>query len=357
MASPTAGRSFLERKPSGPCLWAVFLLLWPWSLLYRLAVAVRAALYSRGLKASYRAGVPVIAIGNLTVGGTGKTPVTDAVVRRLISLGHKVAVVSRGYGGSFRGEVGRVAAGDGRLLMSAAAAGDEPCLLARRNPELTVFVARKRALGVRAAEAAGAQVIVLDDGFQHLAVQRDLDIVLLDSRAPFGNGHLLPAGALREAPAALSRADLVVLTHTAAQGTPGLPFAGPVLRCRHRLADSLVSLAGEVTPWSAVVGRRVAAFAGIARPEDFFSALAARGVTLAAQLPLKDHQDFSAQLLKELQGLCDNAELLITTEKDAVKLRAADFPCPCLAVPLEVEFDGGGELDRILEQVVGRVLS
>lgn len=357
MASPADGRRFLEDKPSGPGSWAVFLLLWPLSLLYRLVVTLRVACYRWKLLASYRAGVPVIAIGNLTVGGTGKTPVTDALVKRLLARGLKVAVVSRGYGGSFRGEVGRVAAGDGRLLMSAAEAGDEPCLLARRNPELAVFVARKRAAGVRAAEAAGAQVVVLDDAFQHLAVQRDLDIVLLDSRAPFGNGHLLPAGLLREAPAALSRADLLVLTHAAVERQPVLPFAGPLLRCRHRLADSLVSLDGEVLPWSVVAGRRAAAFAGIARPADFFTALEARGVRLAATLALTDHQAYTMVELKKLQSLCDNAQLMLTTEKDAVKLQPTDLPCPCLAAPLEVEFLEPEVLDQALEQVIGRILS
>jgi tetraacyldisaccharide 4'-kinase len=296
--------------------------------------------------------VPVISIGNLTVGGTGKTPVTDALVKRLLVKGVRVAVVSRGYGGSYRDEVGCVAKGDGQLLLSAQEAGDEPCLLARRNPALLVYVARKRALGVRAAELAGAQLILLDDGFQHLPVQRDVDVLLLDARAPFGNGQLLPAGPLREPLAALRRASLVILTH-AGPLQPKVPFNGPVLACRHRLGETLRSLDGTPVPWSTLAGKPVLAFAGIARPEDFFAALRAHGVSLQTTLAFDDHQDYRGEQLNRLVQSCQNIKFLITTEKDAVKLEAEWLPCQCLVAPLELVFDAGDELDRVLDEVVG----
>jgi tetraacyldisaccharide 4'-kinase len=312
----------------------------------------RVLLYRNGMLRSYRAAVPVISVGNLTVGGTGKTPVTDALVKRLLQRGVRVAVVSRGYGGTFTGDVGVVSNGDGRLRMAPQDAGDEPCLLARRNPALRVYVARKRALGVQAAEQAGAQIIVLDDGFQHLAVRRNLDIVLLDARAPFGNGQLLPAGPLRETPGALHRAGLVVMTHATSPTGRQLPFAGPVLHCRPKLADALRTLDGREVPWAEVEGRPVLAFAGIARPDDFFAALRARGVTPDETLAFNDHQDYAAEQLNRLLQSCDNEKLLITTEKDAVKLQAADLPCPCLVAPLVLEFDEAAELDKALEEVV-----
>jgi tetraacyldisaccharide 4'-kinase len=353
MDSPAAAyRRMIDSRPSTLCSWAVFLLLWPLSPLYRLALGLRTLLYRAGLLRSYRAGVPVVSVGNLVVGGTGKTPVTDFIAKHLIVRGLRVAVVSRGYGGQFSGEVGTVAAGDGRLLMAAREAGDEPCLLARRNPALQVFVARKRTRGVRAAEAAGAQVVVLDDGFQHLAVQRDLDIVLLDSRAPFGNGHLLPAGPLREPRRALRRADLLVLTHAQGAGQASLPLAGPAVRCRHRLGDRLLTLTGEERPWSVLDGRQVVAFAGIARPDDFFAALRRRGLTLAATLALNDHQEYAGAQLNRLIQLCDNEKLLVTTEKDAVKLRPEALPGPCLVVPLELIFDEPDQLASLLARVV-----
>jgi len=354
MASLAASyRRMLDYKPSSLPSWAVFLLLWPLALWYRLVVQARGLLYRSGLLPSYCATVPVISVGNLTVGGTGKTPVTDAVVKRLLERGLRVAVVSRGYGGNFAGTVGVVASGDGRSLMTAQAAGDEPCLLARRNPALLVYVAKERAEGVRAAERAGAQVVVLDDGFQHLAVQRDLDIVLLDSRAPFGNGQLLPAGPLREPTGALRRADLLVMTHAADGSSVSHPlFDGPVLYCRHRLANTLLTLSGAAQPWSVLSGRQVVAFAGIARPDDFFAALRGRGVEPVATLALQDHQDYTGPVLNQLLQLCDNKKLLLTTEKDAVKLHAADLPCPCLVAPLELAIDEPARLDSVLDKVV-----
>jgi tetraacyldisaccharide 4'-kinase len=351
VSAAQAYRRTIDAGPSNLVGWAFFVLLWPFSLIYRLIVTVRAKGYRHGVLKVYRATVPVISVGNLTVGGTGKTPVADALVKLLIVRGFRVAVVSRGYGGKFQGEVGTVSAGDGTLLLSPQLAGDEPCLLARRNPALMVFVASERAYGVRAAEQAGARIIVLDDGFQHLPVHRDLDIVLLDSRAPFGNGRLLPAGPLREAPGALRRADLVVMTHAGSTSGQDIPFSGQVLHCRHRLADTLATLDGKEVPWNWLEGKQLVAFAGIARPDDFFAALRTRGVELAETLALDDHQEYTGEQLNRLIQLCDNYRLLITTEKDAVKLRATTFPCSCLVAPLSLEFDEPGGLDRVLELV------
>ncbi len=343
-------RRMIDERPSNLRSWTFFILLWPCSLLYGAVVSLRRVFYQTGLKSAYRPSVPVISVGNLTVGGTGKTPVVDAVVKKILGSGLRVAVVSRGYGGEYRTDVGCVATGDGQLAMSAAEAGDEPCLLARRNPNLQVFVARRRALGVQAAEQAGAQVIVLDDGFQHFSVQRDLDIVLLDSRAPFGNGRLLPAGPLRESPDALQRAGLIIMTH--AQTPRKVPFSKPIIHCRHRLADSLLTLDGRELPWSVLDGEKVLAFAGIARPEDFFAALRMRNVTLASKLTFADHEEYGGEELNRLVQSCQNIKFMITTEKDAVKLDAAEFPCQCLVAPLALEFDEADDLDRLLDQVV-----
>lgn len=326
--------------------------LWLPSQLFRMVVTVRDCLYRRGLRQVYRAPVPVVSVGNLTAGGTGKTPVTDHLVKRVLARGVRVAIVSRGYGGSCREDVGKVADGSGRLFMSPGEAGDEPYLLASRNPGVAVYVARRRRHGVAAAAADGAECVVLDDAFQHRAVARDLDIVLLDARRPFGNGRLLPAGTLREPAAALRRADLLLLTH--ASEPPAVPFAGdlPVVSCRHRFAEELLDLHDRRTPWESLAGRDCLAFAGIARPEDFFAALHARGVRLAGSWALADHQDYTPDLLKRLVDECDNGRLLLTTEKDAVKLRAAGFAARCLRVPLELDFDNDQPLERALDDVL-----
>ena len=350
-----AYRCMIDNGPSNIVSWAFFVMLWPLSLLYRVVAGLRAGLYRCGMMSVYRAAVPVISVGNLTVGGTGKTPVTDALVKKLIARGVRVAVVSRGYGGRYQSAVGTVSLGDGRVLMLPRDAGDEPCLLAVRNPALHVYVARKRALGVKAAEEAGAQVIILDDGFQHLAVCRDLNIALLDARAPFGNGQLLPAGPLREAPGALRRADLIIMTHAENPSRPDLLLNVPVFHCRHQFADMLKTLDGNEMPWSALEGQQIIAFAGIARPDDFFVALRARGVVLNASLALSDHQDYSEEQLNHLLQSCDNKKLLITTEKDGIKLQMAELPCPCLVAPLVLAFDEAEHFDEVLTRLLERV--
>jgi len=316
----------------------LLLLLMPLSLVYAAIGRLRILLYRLGLFASYRASVPVISVGNLAVGGTGKTPTVDYLLRLLMAHGVKAAVVSRGYGGDGgKGKVTLVSAGDG-LLVPPSVAGDEPYLLARRNPQALVLVAQRRADGVRQAEALGAQLILLDDGFQHRAVQRDFDLVLLDARRPFGNGLTLPAGLLREAPAALLRADAILLTRCGHQKDGELPdLRQPLLRSRHRLAETVLPLAGEPLPLAALTSRRCAAFAGIADPEGFFAALRCQGVTLSATLALPDHVAYGDERLQQLSQLAAQADCLLTTEKDGVKLMGQSLALPCYQVPLALE--------------------
>lgn len=346
-------RRCAEQGFASPPERVVFAVLWGFSWVYLAGLVVHRGLYRLGVKPVYHATVPVISVGNLTVGGTGKTPMTDFLMKRLLRAGRRVAVVSRGYGGRFRGPWGLVADSEGRLLMTPDQCGDEPCLLAQRNPQAMVFVARRRALGVAAAVRAGAGIVLLDDGFQHRALHRDCDIVLLDARRPFGNGHLLPAGLLREPVKALKRSHLIVLAHDHGASLPQLPVTGPVLRCRHRFAGEVVSLEGERLTWAQLRGVKVLAFAGIARPEGFFAALREQGVHLSASLALADHQEYSRQVLNRLAEACHNAELMLTTEKDAVKLSAADLPLPCYRVPLELDFSNLEHLDQVLETLNG----
>ena len=234
--------------------------------------------------------------------------------------------------------------------MTPEAAGDEPFLLAMKNPEVCVYVARKRRFGVAAAEADGAECVVLDDAFQHLAVQRDLDIVLLDARSPFGNGSLLPAGRLREPRRALKRADLVILTHSDAMGNSRFDER-EALRCRHRLADALLNNEGQYVPWTQVAGRPCLAFAGIARPDDFFVKLRDRGCDLRETLSLADHQEYDPHLLKRISEASKDVEFLLTTEKDAVKLKGSVFPKPLLAVPLILDFENFEIIEILLDKL------
>ncbi len=330
-------RRMARNGPRTPAERLLFAVLLPLSALYGLVGVVRVKFYRLGVFRRYRAPVPVISIGNLAAGGTGKTPTVDFVLKFFQRQGIRAACVSRGYGGRKIAGVGTVCRGHGPEL-SPDLCGDEPYLLARRNPGSVVLVAPRRSDGVRkAVENFGARIVVLDDGFQHLAVKRDLDIVLLDGRNPLGNGCPLPAGDLREFPAALSRGHLFLLTrwHSSSPAPPEVP--GPLLRSRHVLAGDAFSLQGERVDLERLRGRRGVAFAGIADPHGFFRQLEDAGLQLSRRLALPDHEPYGPELRGRLSAACGDADYLVTTEKDGVKLDGQAFPIPCYQVPMVLE--------------------
>lgn len=320
--------------------------------LFRGLVQLRLWLFARGLLGRYRAAVPVVSVGNLTVGGTGKTPLVDWLTRWALERGYRPAIVSRGYGGRRRDDPLVVSDGRTLLIPDPALVGDEPVLLARRNPRACVVVARRRRRGVRVAETIGADLIILDDGFQHLRVVRDLDVVLLDQRRPFGNGQLLPAGPLREPRENLARADLVVLTRSDGSASPEVGFAGPILTCRHLLSPRPLSLSGEEVDRTQLQQGRGLAFAGIADPQRFFAALQGDGYQLARTIALEDHQDYTAEVLADIAAACSGADFCLTTEKDAVKLQSACLPIPCYQVPLDIDLGPADQLEARLEGLI-----
>jgi len=343
----------LKCGPTSLCGYVAFLGLWPLSCLYRLAVIARLFAYSSGFKRIYRAKIPVISVGNLSVGGTGKTPMTDFLAKWMQRHDVKVSIVSRGYGGDYTDPVMKVVL-DGVQKTNPVSCGDEPFLLARKNPSVPVFVARRRSIGVRAAEEAGAELILLDDGFQHRAVQRDLDIVLLDSENPFGNGQMLPAGPLREPASALNRSHLLVMTRSPLVRENISKSGKPTLFSRHNLSQNLSSLSGDLLSLKDLAGKPCVAFAGIARPEDFFVALKENHLTLKEEIPLADHQVYDEALIARLLKSCHGADALITTEKDAVKLTEIKFPIPCYQVGVEMSFSGTDALDEMLLKLISK---
>ena len=298
-------------------------LLVPLSLPYALLQQLRAGLYQIGILAAKRLPRPVISIGNLTVGGTGKTPVTAYIARQLLAQGLKVAVLPRGYGGSREGLATIVS--DGKTVLGTAEeCGDEPFLLATTVPGLMVVTGSNRhAAGLLALERLAPDIFLLDDGFQHLRLHRDLNILLLDCTRPFGNGWTLPAGLLREPKSAGKRADLVIQTRCPQTGTPAAKLPETVFcNARHELADAIPLSGGAPLPLNSLYGRNVLAFAGIAEPQSFFDGLRRHNLNVVASICLPDHVVYdNAQIRAIADALrTSGADYAITTEKDGVKL-------------------------------------
>lgn len=324
---------------------------------YSLAMRLRAAAYAVGLLRSRRLPRPVISVGNITVGGTGKTPMTAWLARYLMSRGRRVAVLSRGYGGKLEGTVAIVADGN-RLLLSPEEAGDEPCLLAGLLPGLMVVIGSDRyRAGCLAMEQLNPDFFILDDGFQHLRLQRNLNILLLDSRQPFANGRILPAGFLREPRSAIGRADLALFTRCADKMQPDakLPATLPVCHARHRLSGFTTLSAGPVRRFEELSGKRGLAFAGIADPAGFFDELERQGALLAATLAFPDHTVYGDEECAALARLRTSAraDYLITTAKDGVKLKAlGGDDCPCYVATLELEIADAAPLCQRLDKLL-----
>ncbi len=301
------------------------------SLLYGFAVRVRLALYSLGALKRKRIAQPVVSVGNLTLGGTGKTPTVMNIAAVLKDGGRHPAVVSRGYGRRDESSCLVVSDGD-RVLVDSRTGGDEPVLIGASIRGLPVLVCRDRFRAATLAhERFGSDVVILDDGFQHVRLQRDLDIVLIDATDPFGNGSLFPAGILREPVSALMRAQAVLITGTdrvadleSLRTTVARETGATIFTSRLVPKDLAEVMTGDVRQLTALGDADVLAFSGIARPSSFLDLLRALGATVREEIIFPDHYAYTRQdLAKLFQRASDTGvSMIVTTEKDATRFRS-----------------------------------
>lgn len=315
------------------------------SLLYGAGARLHRSLYLRGLRTRTRLGCCVLSVGNLGVGGSGKTPTSAFLARELKKRGHRVAIASRGYGREAREAV--VVVSDGRhVLGRVEEAGDEPMLLAAHAPGVPVLVGARRALvGQRAISSFGAEVLLLDDGFQHHALERDVDVLVLDGHFGLGNGRVLPRGPLREPLSSLRRTEVVGIIdgplpeadeRRLQRYLPGVRrFAARRVSRGLRVLDT-----ARLEDPGSLSGKEVGLLSGIARPDSLRRSVESLGGVVIAERSFRDHHRYRAE---DLAGLGSQAPSWITTEKDAIKLNpawAAGTKISALVIDLELEEPG-----------------
>lgn len=346
---------------------------------YSRIVQSRLWLYRKRLYRAQHLGCPVISVGNITVGGTGKTPVVEMIARELTAGGRKVAILSRGYKSVPKPLVVRIwdkilrkkdiftprIVSDGRsLLLDSRTAGDEPFMLANNLRDVVVLVDRDRVKsGMYAIEHFERDAIILDDGLQYLRLNRRLDVVLVDRQAPFGNNHMLPRGTLREPPASLRRATHIFLTKCSEEDNSELLAelrqfnrTADIIECTHRARHLRNLLTGETKPLEFLNGLTIGSICGIAAPESFENALRAHGANLSLSKTYTDHHRYTEREIELFIHRCAkrNIPAIITTEKDAVRIpRIINPEVPIYYLRVEIEILRGQEgWQRFLDRLV-----
>ncbi len=334
------------------------------SVLYRGIVQARLWFYQKRLLRDRQLGCMVISIGNLTVGGTGKTPVVEKFARELQAGGRKVAILSRGYKskkppllkrlanrfGSEKDFVPRIVSDGKRILLDSQDAGDEPYMLATNLKDVIVLVDRDRVKsGLYAIDKMGCDTLLLDDGLQYLRLKHRLDVVLVDRQAPFGNEHLLPRGTLREPPPNLKRASLILITKCVPGEDNSELIArirqynrtAKIIECCHRPQYLQHVYNGSTLPLEFLKGRYVGAISAIAQPDSFENALRSLGAKVELSRHFADHHRFSEKEIAGFIRRCVNRDVdaIMTTEKDSVrfpKLKDVELPIYFLRVEIEI---------------------
>ena len=364
------------QETHGIFLTIIIAILYVFSFIYGHLVNVKLAGYKVGVFKRKKLGCYVISLGNITVGGTGKTPTAQRLARDIRDMGYRVVILNRGYRAKWKGDVGIVS--DGKTLqMDAAQAGDEAFMLAKHLPNVPVLIGPERAVtGQYAIDHFGAEVAILDDGYQHWQLERDMDIVLIDAVNVFGNNYMLPRGTLREPISHMERADVCLLTKVD-QAAPGSnryirdtieKYNEHALivesihqpRCFIELADWYEDMAAPGIDISEMKGRRVMAVSAIGNPASFEQTLSDIGAVIIESLRFPDHHDYTPEEMADVvdQALRQGAEAIVITEKDAVKvpdvpreIMKAESPVPIYVVSVEVTFQSGDkEFKAMLEK-------
>ena len=336
--------------------------LLPFSALYGATMKIRLALYKAGLFGAQQLEAPVISVGNITAGGTGKTPLVEWIARELADAGRRPCILTRGYARA--NEENRVVVADGRtILANADQAGDEAVLLAEKLKGRAAVIADRDRAGAAqwAIENLRSDCFVLDDGFQNLRLTRDLNIVTIDATNPWSNGHLLPAGLLREPRSGLRRADCIVITRS--DQSPSVDalrkeidhFSGsrPIFVSRMK-SCALQHLPGSPEPRDRDEPRRVAAFCGIGNPESFFAQLRAEEYRLTYVHPFADHHKYTQNDVDTVirAATANGAHALLTTAKDEVKLRSLRIDLPCYVFDIQIEIDDEARLRQLVMNAI-----
>lgn len=325
-------------------------LLFPLSIIswiYGVLIWTRALCYRHGLFKTRQLPCRVLSVGNITLGGTGKSPLVAALARELSRRGMKVGILSRGYKGT-KERTGGVVSDGAQIYLTPSEGGDEPFMLATMVSGVPVLVGKKRyVMGILAYERFGLDCLILDDGFQHRRIKRDVDIVLVDARRGFSNGRLFPRGTLREPLSCLRRASLFVLTK--AEPSQSLDELEGILRShapaiplyhsRYKPRVLVEGISGKTVSPQFLQGKKVLAFAGIVDPEYFVYLLKKLGAEIVQEINFPDHYSYTPQDVMMMRKHKDTVDLFVTTEKDYVKLQAIpldDLPLFILTIEQEV---------------------
>ncbi len=350
------------------------------SRLYRKIVEARLFLYRSSFFRQHLLGCPVISIGNLTMGGTGKTPIVEKLARELSERGRHIAILSRGYKSVPKPLVKRLVARlkkhehffaprvvseGGALLLDSRTAGDEPFMLAKNLKKVAVLVDRDRVKsGLYAIEHLGSDLLLLDDGLQYLKLRHRFDIVLIDREAPFGNEFLIPRGTLREPPEHLRRATHIIITKC--NGTDlSLLYerirkfnrTAEIIECAHRPVELCNMITGETLPLSHLKNLKIGVLSGIASPQSFEQGLRRLGADLILTQSYADHHRYSRQEIERFIARCRRRDLsmILTTEKDAVRIpRLSNIEVPIYYLRIEIEILKGKEIwEKMVDRFAG----